>query len=90
MDDSASDVECCSEVVNTPIDVTTCKRLRSKDAAANTTPLLVTVKDPAQVWSALNTARKLGESDDYKSVFCKGRFHPFREGGFSQEVAGEN
>jgi hypothetical protein len=49
-------------VLNTSIDVSSCKRLRSKDAAANTfRPLLVTVKDSAQVWSVLKTARKLGE-----------------------------
>ena len=72
MDDTAFVVDCCSKVLNTPVDITSCKRLRSKDAATNTCrPLLVTVKDPAQVWSVLKTARKLGESADYKSVFVK-------------------
>lgn len=72
MDDSAFVVDCCSKVLNTSIDVISCKRLRSKDTAGNTVrPLLVTVKDSAQVWSVLKTARKLGESADYKSVFVK-------------------
>jgi hypothetical protein len=78
MDDTAFVVECCSKVLNTPIDVTSCR------------PLLVTVKDPAQVWSVLTTAGKLGKSADYVSVFVKKSSTPFRECGFSQEVAREN
>jgi hypothetical protein len=65
-------VDCCSKVLYTSIDVTSCKRLRLKDTAANTfRPLLVTVKDSVKFWSVLKTARKLGESADYKSVFVK-------------------
>jgi hypothetical protein len=72
MDYTAFVAECYSKVLNTSIELTSCKMLRSKDAATNTfRPLLVTVKDPAQVWSVLKTARKLGKSADYKSVFVK-------------------
>jgi hypothetical protein len=69
MDDTVFVVECCSKVLNTPADITSCKRLRSKDAAANTCrTLLMPVKDPAQFWSVLKTGKKLGKSADYKSV----------------------
>jgi hypothetical protein len=72
MADTAFIADCCSKALSTPVDITSCKRLHSKDAAANPCrPLLVTVKDPAQVWSVLKVARKLGESAEYKSVFVK-------------------
>ena len=65
MADTEFIADCCSKALSTPVDITSCKRLRSKDAAANTCrPLLVTVKDPAQVWSVLKAAGKLGESAD--------------------------
>jgi hypothetical protein len=71
-------------ILNTPIDVTACKRLRSKDAANTCRPLLVTVKDSVQVWSVLKTARKLGESADYKSVFVKKDSTPLERAVFAR------
>lgn len=70
--DTAFVVDCCSKALSVSVDITSCKRLRSKDAAATTCkPLLVTVKDPAQVGLVLKAARKLRDSAEFKSVFVK-------------------
>jgi hypothetical protein len=69
--DSAYVVDCCSKALGVTVEVASCKRLRSKDAAATACkPLLVTVKDPTQVGQVLKSARKFRESD-FKSVFVK-------------------
>jgi type IV secretory pathway TrbF-like protein len=45
----------------------------------------VTVKDSAQVWSVLKTARKRGESADYKSVVVKKDSTPLERVVFRQK-----
>jgi hypothetical protein len=86
MADNKYVVDCCSKALSTPVDIASCKRLRSKNAAANTCrPLLVTVKDPAQVLSVLKAAKKLGETVEFKSVFVKKDSTPLERADFRKK-----
>ena len=85
---NASDAEfitdCCAKALNVAVDITACKRLRSKDATT-CRPLLVTVQDAAQVGHVLNAARKLSEFTEFNSVFVKKDATPLERANFRKK-----
>jgi hypothetical protein len=86
MADNKYVADCCSKALSAPVDIASCKRLRSKNAAVNACrPLLVTVKDPAQVWSVLKAAKKLGGTVEFKSVFVNKDSTPLERADFRKK-----
>lgn len=69
--DSTFIEDLCGRALAAKVDIISCKRLRSKGGKDVARPLLVTVKESAQVSGILKEARKLRNNDKYKGVFVK-------------------
>lgn len=73
-DDKTFVISLCKETLDTDVDISTCKRLRSK--APGKRPLLISVKNEAQASGILRNGHKLRQSESHQNIFLKKDYTP--------------